>query len=655
MYATPGDSQSPELMRDWGARAEWALEMARGLETDFVFHVGDLQQEHPDSDRFEQGRLAVKAQFLRSGLPLLIAAGNMDIGDKPDPTMPASWVTDQTLRRWEEDFGPSFHSVDTGDFLFLFLNSQLLNSDLGETAVQREWLERQLEDHGGARAFLFLHMPPFVVDESEPGLGSYDAIGEPARSWLLELCRRHGIEAVFAGHSHFRFLNRVDETRIHILPSTTTTRPGFYEAFAVLPDFQGKADLPKLGFTVLRIFEEGHALQLVRTNGQTGYGGPRDWASVLTCTTVEIPTSHLGAFLRLPIASHSDGAVGYPYNVRHRVRDDYPLLACLELGLRHVRFPIGDLDTPLQAERLRLLRDEGMSLTAMVIWDDSLSAGSVEHLLPGVDVLEVQVPGQLAPTKEQAERLSSVRRPSLEIALSPILMEDVGLVHRRGRSWYQLGELSALEAALSDLDMTVDRAVFGIENAEPAWEAITAFAQTESAHIGYFDFILMLADGDEAVPQTLAAALASACVDGSRLFIDPLQDSDRTASVSQGLLDRLSNPRPAFHAVRNMNSILHGGRSRPASYRPRPLIEIGAGERVLSIEDESSVVWGLTGGDMTMAAAAIDEHEATHATRIVVDPVIGRSKVVSSGLSGLVDALLEVEGGVAVVVDRASR
>ena len=43
---------------------------------------------------------------------------------------------------------------------------------------------------------------------------------------------------------------------------------------------------------------------------------------------------------------------------------------------------------------------------------------------------------------------------------------------------------------------------------------------------------------------------------GCRLFIEPLIDFDRTMDVTYGLLDRLCNPRPAFHALRVLNSVL---------------------------------------------------------------------------------------------------
>ena len=362
MYPASGDSVTPELTRDWSARGDWALSRVVAMNSPLVFHVGDLAQEYPGHETFDRGRVAAREQFDRSGLSVNFIPGNMDIGDKPDATMPAGWVRATDLQRWHADFGPSYYSMTRNGVHFAVVNSQVLNTTLDEGANQKAWLEADLATHGGSRIVLLLHMPLFLVDANEPGLGSYDVVDEPDRSWLLDLIQRYEVEAVFSGHTHFRIFNRFGPTRLFTLPSTTTTRPGFYEAFPTPPPSRGWADLPKLGFFLVRVLPGGLAVHLVRTSGRTSnVDGPS--RAVLTCTTREMPGSPMGANLRLPLASKSDGAIAYPNQVRNRIRDDHPLLSCLELGLGHVRFPIHDLDQELQLSRLSVLRDEGVSLT----------------------------------------------------------------------------------------------------------------------------------------------------------------------------------------------------------------------------------------------------------------------------------------------------
>ena len=76
--------------------------------------------------------------------------------------------------------------------------------------------------------------------------------------------------------------------------------------------------------------------------------------------------------------------------------------------------------------------------------------------------------------------------------------------------------------------------------------------------IGAIDWAFDPATGDEAIQtQRAARALwAIAALPQARLYIEPFLDLDRTMDVGLGLLDRQSNPRPAFHALRCLNTCL---------------------------------------------------------------------------------------------------
>src|SRR5688500_4879470 len=82
-----------ESVRAFPARAERALRLAGALAADFCVHLGDVTHEYPETGRVGESRAGAQAQFARHGLRPHVAAGNMDIGDKPDPTSPAAWVT----------------------------------------------------------------------------------------------------------------------------------------------------------------------------------------------------------------------------------------------------------------------------------------------------------------------------------------------------------------------------------------------------------------------------------------------------------------------------------------------------------------------------------------------------------------------------------
>ncbi len=632
MYSTKGDSVTPEIVREWSARGDLALQYAKALEPAITFHLGDLQQEYPGHITFGAGRRAAVLQLKNAGIAMHHLAGNMDVGDKQNPTMPAGWVRPEYLAVWNEDFGPSYFSSDVGGFHFVVLNSQLLNSSLEDRNEQREWLEADLLSNADSRIVMFLHVPPFIVDEDEPGLGSYDVLDQPDRAWLLDLVRRFEVEAIFCGHTHFQTFNRVGAARLYTAPSTTTTRPGFYEAFTIAPPLRGWGDAPKLGLYLVRATSTGLAVHQIRTSGATieseGQRPTRD--IVVSRVTREIPKSPLGTYLRLPIARQSDGSIIYPYHVRHRIRDDYPLLACVELGMRHVRFPVHDLAVEQQRVRLEVLRDEGVALTATV-----LSPGDRDPIgttIPDVDVVEIQTTGVALPRPHEYAVLERLSR-SVAIGLAPILVESIGKVHGRIRTGYRADELTTLDGELAARDLGIDHAVCYVDPvAQSAWRTIREFGALRLRGVHGLDFVVPLGDDDAANVVTVAEAiLAAATVPNARLFIDPLQELDREAAVMGGLLDRLSNPRPAFNVVRILNTVLFGVGAEHSGYSPEMLASRGYALAV-GASDGSQEHWLLTPTNAAEALAALTDRWGTEGQVTWVDLAAGES--ISGGTVG---------------------
>jgi hypothetical protein len=91
------------------------------------------------------------------------------------------------------------------------------------------------------------------------------------------------------------------------------------------------------------------------------------------------------------------------------------------------------------------------------------------------------------------------------------------------------------------------------------------------SQIGRVDLVVSVSADDERAQAIRAAEVvfAASLFHGSRVYLDPLVDLDRTSDASLGLLDRLSNPRRAFHVVRCLNTILFssGGRFDPIGER----------------------------------------------------------------------------------------
>ena len=562
-----------ESVRQWTRRAEWAIQLAAGLTPDFVIHLGDLTEENSAHPQQDEARRQALAQFAKYKLQPYHVAGNMDIGDKPDPTMWSAWVSPQSLAKFHALCGQSWYSFDHHDVHFVVLNSQLLNGPLPEAKVQQTWLESDLAANQGRRIFMFMHMPPFFVEEDEPDFGFYNSINQPARGWLTGLLRQYQVEYLFSGHTHFRAFHRVDATRFYVAPSTTTSRAGFYEAFSVAPPpEQGRNDVPKVGFYLIRVYDEGAAAHFIRTHGQTGpLAKAQGWRHLLCRTSRDLPQSPVGLYLRTPLAYQSAGALAWPSVLRQRVRDDHPFLSVVEGGVRHVRLPAHDLDDALQRQRLQVLRAEGVQVTATWIWSAQLDLlSAVGDRTAFFDMLELQVPGSLLPDQACLERLMACRthfeKPTV---LTPIIAMEptAGKYHPRTRFGYHPTELPALNEHLSALGIIIDRVLCHIGPEQGPWDALqTIQEQPPFDSIRGLDYVIGLPGLDERLQaQRVAEALFAARLQADcRLFLDPLVDLDRTNDINHGLLDRLSNPRPAYYTLQSLNTALF---SRPERFQ----------------------------------------------------------------------------------------
>jgi hypothetical protein len=560
----PGDRPVEfESRRRQAARAEQALRLTAAIAPDFVVHLGDLAQLVPEGSGFAEAIAAAVAQLERCGVQPKFVAGNQDIGDKPDPTMPTAPVTPATLAAYHARFGRSWHSWSAGPLHCIALNSQIMNSGLPEEAEQRRWLEAELAAHAGRRLVLFLHLPLYLRDERDPDLGHYDTLGQPARGWLLDLIDRYQVELVMSGHSHWSFLNQRGPTRLVVCPSTSHTRPGFSELFSSAPPpEQGRDDTGKLGITLVRVMDDGARLHLLRTHGRTAPREPAAGDLLVTRLARDLPRSPLGLTLTHPLATAGAVPLAWPSVVRQPVRNDYPLLACQELGVRYLRLPAGDLDEPLQAERLALLRAEGVALTACWLWQEALDLPAELARHAGrLDGVELQLPGTRAPSAGCLRAAAAARAAGLAVTLTPVLPgESVpGKQLRRTRIGYRPAELAELAAGLAAAGAPPVRALCRLDPTADPWQQL-ASAPAALPGIAAVDWALDPATVDERqqLHRTAAALFAVAGRAGSRLYLEPLLDLDRTMDAGLGLLDRQCNPRPVSNAVRCLTTVLAG-------------------------------------------------------------------------------------------------
>lgn len=556
-----------ESRRRQTVRMKHALEQIRSLNPDFVVHLGDAVQKFPESTGFESAVTAANEQFERLDANLHHVAGNHDVGDKPDPTMPTEWVTPESLRSFHERYGPSWYSWDHDGVHFVVLNSQIMNSSLPARAKQREWLEADLERTVDGPIFVFLHLPPFLHEPDEPALGHYDNIDRPARDWLLQLIREHGVTDLFAGHSHFRFHNRVGDVRCHVAPSPSFTRPGFGELFSSCPPpEQGRDDCPKLGFLLVRVTDGEPNVHFVRTAGKTSTGSAEDRSKLLTRTSDLSSSSRLGVSLIHPLTETTEIPATFPSAIRQRVHNDYPFFGCLEVGFSFVRTPMGVQTDEVSRQKLRSLRRSGVTVIGTTLSRGSLASPAVEAARQGLlDELELGVAGGPLPTAETVEQVATCQETlDNSINLSTVVpgRTVAEKQHSRLRSGYLPSELEGLNDRLAEHDCRIDRVLCRVSGGNDPWTAMCERPDVdELSRIGSVDWLVASTDVDASqLTDRLARAIfAIASQPGSRLHLEPLRALDRTMDLAPGLLDRRCNPTPAFDAVRCLNTVLSAG------------------------------------------------------------------------------------------------
>ena len=571
-----------ESRRRQGERAGRAWRAIAALDPAFVVHMGDMVQEFPGRPEYDRTVREALGQIRDAGLweRCRFVAGNHDIGDRPDPTMPTGETTDESLEMWERRHGPSWHTWEAEGIHFLVINSQLLNTRLPAAVVQRAWFEEQLEAFGGEPCVLFLHMPPYLREPREPWLGHYDNLGEPDRTWLLDRVRRHRIQAMFTGHVHFQYFDHIDgETgtcRYFVTPSTSFTRPGFSHLFtSAPPPEQGRDDAAKLGFFLCRLVEGRLDVHRVR---MTALSHPGDGACLINpLPAASRSPSPAGGFghgvtLRHVLAPQVEVPVAWPSVIRQPVRNDYPLLSCLELGATWARTPVGDLVDPVQSRRLALLRAEGVRLQAVALGEEE----AVAHLgdLGAADALEVQLPGRTLP---EAGALRTLAAAGLPLVLAPVLPGQAvpGKQHHRTRTGYRAEELDDLGDALDSLGVRA-AAACRLDPAAP-WKEAEQLAEARRRRWHPLQLLAELpAVDDGGNANAVARALLVAASLDVPLILEPLVDLDRTMDVASGLLDTRCNPRPAFDVARSLAALLRGGAGATLSVTREAGCEIAA-------------------------------------------------------------------------------
>jgi 3',5'-cyclic AMP phosphodiesterase CpdA len=515
----------------FNARNAVAVEMVRRADPAFVVHLGDVPHPVPGLPEHAEALAVARATYAPLACPLYVVPGNHDVGDKPHPWAPAPSVSAAKHDTFRAAWGPPWWVVERDGVRLVGIDTPVLNSGLDLEAEQWEWLATALAP--GPRTFVFLHYPPFLLEPAEPE--HYDNVAEPARSRLLTLLRH--AEAVFCGHVHHPFWNRLGSTDFYLLPSTAFVRPGYAELGRIGPgDEFGRNDVDRLGFCLVRVDDTGHRVEWVRTGGAT---------NVPPLTADRPPDNPLGLTLRHAWDAVLDiPADGLDPFRRKQARNDLVLLATWELGVRTLRLPFQDLRNPvtrarllaLPGQRVVLYTAEPLSPADLALVEAHAAAiVAVELILPRAwldrPLPQLAVPRWIAPFGRHA---TETGRYFSHFAPHGFAPDDPDLARSggEGRLFRVDPEVEPEAAIAAAMRAASDQAVAALVLLPRAGEG-AAFTD------------------DEAVTRRVVATFhAARTFPAAHVFLDTTVDHDRGYFPRHGLLDRRGGPRPAFHALR---------------------------------------------------------------------------------------------------------
>ncbi len=582
------------------------IERVNSMEPAFVVHLGDITHPTPVSPGYGEAALAFHKASEKFSMPYYLVPGNHDIGEKIFPALPKPdeqvTITKRNIGLYEQHFGRQRFSFQHQDCLFIVINSMLINSSLEEEQEQWDWLEQTLRNHAGDRVFVFSHYPLYLSARDE--LAHYDNVDEPGRSRMLDLLRQFNVEGFYAGHVHNFFYNYLDGMHQFVLPSTSIVRHDYLEFFRTTSNREmGRYDTAKTGFFWVDVFPDGHVPHLVRTNGEHRHI-THSWRNHGGSLTMD---------LRMPWCDEAD--ISTPWGVeifeRKLVRNDYPLSALWEMGIKNFRISISDLMDARVSKRVAELIGLGHKFNVVMfgVPNEDRRAALASH---GSGIKAIEVVAQLSEWQELIEPLAKLRKLSdFQIYLNPVRPEVQGWTTHHGLHT-DLAEEIDWVLSLPDLNRAVDGFVFGVRQDVHPYDGFEAARGRLSdtnyqfiLHVPCVGFDRTSAPTDDAsrmheLTRVAEAALLARVNPDVSVIVDNFVKLDRGYFNCRGLVDRLYNPQDGSRVLSSLDFLL------PRHLTNRSIYETKQ-HRIVSTESDAGQVL-LIVANIEAPATELDDH-----------------------------------------------
>ena len=545
-------------------RARYVFQQINKGNTQFCLHVGDMVNPVPElpsyidaADNFHQ----LAAELTK---PLHLMPGNHDIGDKPVTWMPAGMVNSEHISLYRKHFGSDYFSFNYENCHFVIINSPLINSGDPAEKEQADWLEADLASNAGKRIFLFSHYPVYVSDPSEPE--SYDNIDEPGRGWLLGLIDRYKPEALFSAHVHNFWYDLIGETEYYIVPSTCFVRHDYSEMYRIDGGSQqGRNDGAKLGHVTLEIYEHGHVAHYHRSYAECSKEGDPYAPPVVLRPHVKT-TNIKNIFVDMRHAWTEELNVAPSGAVdefrRKKARNDYPVMALWEMGLRGLRVPLQDLMDTATRRRMEIMFGVGHKFHIYRYGiPTEIEMEIIKKHFAMIEELELVLGWETI--DEQVSKIQFLKDETrLPIVLSRVNRNDAsktsgGKYNHLISHGFTIAEIPEIASFIRKNPLLLDGVQFTIPRSVNPWNAgrelqifkngtnckPTLYVKsTEASPAQRFD--------DEITNAIrFSESVLSGIGFGIDIILDTFDDADRGYFTRTGLIDRRFNPRIAGQLI----------------------------------------------------------------------------------------------------------
>mgnify|MGYP001248608253 CR=1 FL=1 len=230
-----GDIQYELMDRDykkWGRMADLAYE--KNPDTAFILLGGDMVENNAALD--EYGTVIKYGQPMFSSVSVMPTPGNHETSIAPYTyekifSLPLNGPDSVKEEVYSFDYGDC-HIVSLNSNLFLPERINDMGTEKWKAMMEKvnEWLEKDLSESDAKWKVVFMHQPPYPVEED------CDVYGLIRENWV-PVFEKEGVDLVFCGHQHVYMRTKNIDGITYIMARSGEKYSRYYKSGDTVPDY----------------------------------------------------------------------------------------------------------------------------------------------------------------------------------------------------------------------------------------------------------------------------------------------------------------------------------------------------------------------------------------------------------------------------------